>query len=33
LPGGGDHRRSITIAPLTYAKDGAIQPVQRHVPE
>lgn len=24
LPGGGDHRRSITLAPLTYAPDGAI---------
>ncbi|PHP18358.1 alpha-N-arabinofuranosidase [Sphingobium sp. IP1] len=33
LPGGGDHRRSITIAPLTYAKDGGIQPVERHAPE
>ncbi|HUD92502.1 family 43 glycosylhydrolase [Sphingobium sp.] len=33
LPGGGDHRRSITIAPLTYAKDGAIQTVKRIAPE
>lgn len=28
LPGGGDHRRSITLAPLTYAPDGAINEVK-----
>ncbi|AVQ02045.1 alpha-N-arabinofuranosidase [Caulobacter segnis] len=28
LPGGGDHRRSITVAPLTYAPDGAINEVK-----
>lgn len=33
LPGGGDHRRSITIAPLAYAKDGTILTVRRVAPE
>lgn len=28
LPGGGDHRRSIAIAPLEYDKDGAIRQVK-----
>ncbi len=28
LPGGGDHRRSITLAPLTYTPDGAINEVK-----
>lgn len=28
LPGGGDHRRSITLAPLTYGPDGAINEVK-----
>lgn len=28
LPGGGDHRRSITLAPLTYAPDGTINEVK-----
>lgn len=28
LPGGGDHRRSIAVAPLTYAPDGAINEVK-----
>lgn len=27
LPGGGSHRRSITMAPLEYEVDGAIRPV------
>ncbi len=27
LPGGGDHRRSISFAPLRYGKDGTILPV------
>ncbi|AYV48115.1 alpha-N-arabinofuranosidase [Caulobacter flavus] len=29
LPGGGDHRRSITLAPLSYGPDGAILPIER----
>jgi hypothetical protein len=29
LPGGGDHRRSITLAPLRYGEDGAILPITR----
>jgi beta-xylosidase len=27
LPGGGSHRRSITVAPLEYEADGSIRPV------
>lgn len=32
LPGGGDFRRSITFAELTYAADGSIVEVKRRVP-
>ena len=29
LSGGGDHRRSITLAPLSYGPDGSILPIKR----